>query len=75
MISEATEMFQAGADLLRLASLAMATDRFWQVGTNLLDAGAKIIEAAKTGKCPCECAEPEECQDCGGRTPVWAVPM
>ncbi|HJX65232.1 MAG TPA: hypothetical protein VJ860_14920 [Polyangia bacterium] len=64
MIFHATEMFQAGADLLRLASLAMATDRFWEVGTNLLDAGMKIIEAAKTGKCPCECAKPEECQDC-----------
>jgi hypothetical protein len=66
MISSATEMFQAGADLLRLASLAMATDHFWKVGMSLLDAGMNLIQAAKTGTCPCDWAEPKECQDCGG---------
>ena len=57
-------MYQDGACLPSLASPAMATDRFWEVGTNLFDSGVKTIEVAKTGKCPCECAEPEECQDC-----------
>ena len=74
MISSATDMFHAGADLLRLASLAMATDRFWEVGMSLFDAGVKIIEAARTGKCPCEWAEPEECQDCGGEEACLVCP-
>ena len=66
MISQATKMYQAGADLLRLASLALAADRLWEVGMNLVDASMRIIEGAETGKCPCHWAEPERCQDWRG---------
>jgi hypothetical protein len=67
MISQATEMYEGGAYLLRVASLALAADNHRELGRSLRNAGMKLIEAAKTEKCPCQVAEPEGCQYCRGR--------
>jgi hypothetical protein len=64
MLLHTTAMCQTGADLLRLASLSLATNRFREVGMNLLDAGMKVVEGAKTGQCPRGRKGPEGCRDC-----------
>jgi hypothetical protein len=61
-----TQMFQAGADLLRLASLALAGNSTRELGRMLLSGGIRFVERARTGRCPCDSADSEGCQDCRG---------
>jgi hypothetical protein len=58
-------MYQAGADLLRLASLALAGNSYRELGKTFLSGGIRFLERAMTGRCPCGWTEPEKCQDCG----------
>ena len=65
MISHATEMYQTGTHLLRLASLVLAGNGHEELGRSLVDAGMRMVEGAKTGRCPCEWAGLEDCQHFG----------
>jgi len=65
MICHATEMYQTGAHLLRLASLVLAGNGHEELGRSLVDAGMRMVEGAKTGRCPCEWAGLEDCQPFG----------
>ena len=62
-----TGTLHAGAQLLRLASLALAGNGTTQLAKTLLKGGIRLVEKARSGRCPCVWAGSDGCQGCMGR--------